>query len=119
MNPNKPNEPNQNVPNMYILSQNIAPGAINQQHLLSSPVAKGDLYYGRDGVHFARLAIGSTGQVLTVSAGVPIWKFLLTTGVAASRPTSGSFTGAQYFSTDTHILSIWNGAAWFSTAALT
>lgn len=115
----KSNDSNQNLPSYYVMSQNIAPGAINQQHLLASPVAKSDLYYGRDGVHFARLAIGLIGQVLTVSNGVPAWQYLMTTGVAANRPTSGSFTGAQYFSTDTHILSIWNGAAWFSTVALT
>lgn len=115
----KPNDPNQNIPSYYVLSQNLAPNAVNQQHLLASPVAKGDIYYGRDGVHFARVGIGLTGQVLTVSNGVPVWQYLLTTGVAASRPTSGAFTGAQYFSTDTFILSVWTGSVWKSTVALT
>lgn len=85
MNPNKPNDPNQNLPNYYVLSQNIAPGAINQQHLLPSPVAKGDIYYGRDGVHFARLPIGTTGQVLTVAGGIPTYATPATViGIAGS-----------------------------------
>lgn len=99
---------------LFITQESIGQGAIKQRHLVPSPTRKGDLYYGKDGNSFANLPIGKVGQVLTVSGGVPIWQYLLTTGVAANRPTTGAFTGAQYFATDTFALSVWTGAAWKS-----
>lgn len=35
-------------------------------------------------------------------------------GLAANRPTSGEIPGAIWFSTDTQVLSIWAGSAWYS-----
>jgi hypothetical protein len=80
---------------------------------------------------------GSSGQVLT-SAGAgatPTWTTISSgsgtvTSVGMTVPTglsvtpstittSGTFAGQAFFSTDTHILSIWNGVAWYSTVALT
>ena len=98
-----------------IFQQDIASGAIKQQALVPSPCQKGDIYYGGDGVNFKRVGIGLSNQVLTVISGVPTWKYLLTTGIASARPTSGTFAGQQFFSTDTWVLSIWTGAAWKTT----
>ena len=47
------------------------------QHFLGPTVAKGDLPYAASsattGVPISTLAIGASGAVLTVSAGVPAW----------------------------------------------
>ena len=98
-----------------VYQQNIVPGVIKQQALVPHPCQKADIYYGKDGVNFSRLPIGSTGQVLTVVGGVPVWQFLLTTGLAVNRPTSGAFIGAMYYATNTFVLSIWNGSVWKSS----
>jgi hypothetical protein len=45
----------------------------------------GDIEYRTAGSVAARLGIGSTGQVLTVSAGLPAW---------AAAPTGGQFFGS-------------------------
>ncbi len=66
------NKPQSSKP--FLFSLDIAPGAIWQRHLYSSNAQKGDLYYGKDGVRFERMPIGTNGQVLAVSAtGVPNW----------------------------------------------
>lgn len=98
-----------------IFQQNIAPGVIKQQHLLPSPTRAGDLYYGKDGVNFSNLKIGSTGQILMVIAGVPAWVSFPQTGIATARPTSGRFTGDQWYSTDTKVFSLWDGSTWRTT----
>jgi hypothetical protein len=97
-----------------IRQEMILPGVIKQRHLVSSPTQVGDMYYG-NGNSFLNLPAGIAGQVLTISGGVPVWSYLLTTGLAASRPTAGSFAGQQFFSIDTFVLSIWTGAAWKTT----
>lgn len=100
---------------LFITQENISPSAIKQRHLVSSPSQKGMIYYGKDGNSFSALSIGTTGQILTVVAGVPAWSSFPRTGVAASRPSSGRFTGDMYFSTDTFVLSAWTGSAWKTT----
>ena len=101
------------IPLMF--QQNIAPAAVKQQHLVPHPCQKGDIYYGYDGINFKRIAIGLVGQVLTVVNGIPAWKYLLTTGAAASRPSAGTFAGQQYYATDTFAFSVWSGSVWKST----
>lgn len=101
-------------PNSLIFQQQLAPGAVVQQSLVSNPSQKGDIYYGGDGVRFKRIGIGLPGQVLTVVNGIPVWSYLLSSGLAAARPTSGTFTGQQYLATDTGNVSIWQGSSWIS-----
>lgn len=109
------NQKNQTIGYIKIYKQNILPGAVSPRHLVVPVNPKnGDLYYS-NGTNFVKLAPGTTGQVLTNTDGVPAWNFLLTTGVAADKPNSGSFIGAQYYATDTFVLSIWNGSVWKST----
>jgi hypothetical protein len=60
--------------NVAITQESIVPGAIKQRHLVASPTRIGDLYYGKDGNSFTNLGIGTEGQVLTVSSGVPSWQ---------------------------------------------
>jgi hypothetical protein len=115
-NPSINTEPQQaRAPQPFLFPQDLAPGSVVQQHLVPNPSSKGDIYFGLDGVRFARIAIGKIGQVLTVASGVPAWSYLLTTGIASARPTTGAFTGAQFFATDTKVLSIWDGATWRTT----
>lgn len=105
---------NSKKPTIHVYQQDIVPNAIVQSHLNPYSPSKGDLYYGKDGVRFERLGAGSTGQVLQISNGVPTWGSVINTGAAASRPSSGTFIGQAYFSTDTFALSIWTGSAWKS-----
>lgn len=62
-------------------------------HVLNSQ-ATGDLIYASSDSQLTRLGIGSTGQVLTVSGGLPAW-------VAASGPTVKYKTATQVFSATT------------------
>lgn len=101
--------------NPFLLPQNIAPGGVFQYHLVVVPTQKGDLYYGNDGIRFTQLKIGTTGQQLMVIGGVPAWASFPQTGTGANRPTSGRFTGDQYYATDTKVFSVWDGAAWRTT----
>lgn len=59
-----------------------------RDQLLETAPAKvttaGDLVYGSAANALARLGIGSTGQVLTVAAGLPSWGTLASTGKVAS-----------------------------------
>lgn len=94
---------------------NIGAAAVKQRHLVAQPTQPGDMYCGLDGNSFSNIPIGTSGQVLMVVSGFPAWVSLLTTGVAANRPSSGTFTGQMYLSTDTDVLSVWNGSAWKTT----
>ena len=74
----------------------------------------GDTIYSSSGTTPARLGIGSTGQVLTVAAGLPSWAtaasgggFDLITTVDASAATTVSFTSIA--GTYDHLLLIWQG----------
>ena len=104
---------NQQLP--LVTQELIAPAAIKQQHLVANPVRTGDLYYGLYGGNFTGLAVGTTGQVLMVIGGFPSWQSFPETGLAAAKPTSGRFTGDQYYSTDTKVFNVWDGAAWRTT----
>lgn len=57
------------------LSQaDIPTGTIKPRHLAKSlTLEKGALYYVDENGEFTKLAIGTTGQVLTVVDGVPAW----------------------------------------------
>lgn len=107
-------QPDQGTGNLFIFQENIAPYSIKQQHLVSSPSRKGDIYVGLDGVNFTNIKLGNLGQVLTVRNGMPAWADAMLEGLAADRPTSGEFTGQIYAATDTFAVSIWFGSAWKS-----
>jgi hypothetical protein len=58
--------------------------------------ATGDLYYRDGGGNFVRLGVGSSGDILTVNSGVPVWDTILsgasqiTVGLSApGSPTTG------------------------------
>ena len=53
--------------------------------------ATGDVYYRNSGGVLTRLGIGSTGQVLTVAAGLPSW---------AAAPGGSGYGGEQHFTTN-------------------
>ena len=61
--------------------QTTAPAAFNA---LSPITTTGDLIYSPSGATSQRLAIGSTGNVLTVSGGVPTWAPPATSGTVTS-----------------------------------
>jgi hypothetical protein len=63
---------NEQIPNQ-IYQQDIVPGSVMQQSLVSGGNAKGDMYIGKDGLRFDRVPIGTTGQVLGIKNGVPVW----------------------------------------------
>jgi hypothetical protein len=99
-----------------VTQQMILPGTIKQRHLVGNPTQVGDMYYGLDGNSFANLPIGSEAAVLSVASGVPVWQaYRFPTGLAASRPSSGTVAGQMFFATDTFVLSVWSGAAWKTT----
>ena len=74
----------------------------------------GDTIYSSSGSTPARLGIGSTGQVLTVSGGVPSW----------ATPSSGaSFKGASVYASSSQSISnatwttmTWNSESWDTDA---
>ena len=53
----------------------------------------GDLLYASGANTLAKLGIGTTSQVLTVTAGVPAWEALAGTGTVTSVAVSGGTTG--------------------------
>ena len=55
----------------------------------------GDTIYSSSGSTPARLGIGSTGQVLTVAAGVPSWAAPAGGGLTVAQITSGTLSGAS------------------------
>ncbi|SRR5258708_4146453 len=66
-----------------------------------SPPLGSSVYYSTD-THLLNLWNGKTwDQYQYVSS-----------GVASSRPTAGTFVGQQYMSSDTHVFSVWDGATW-------
>lgn len=72
--------------------------------LLGSPgpmTTAADMYYAGASVVPTRIPIGSAGNVLTVSGGIPIWAVPaavnLTTGVTGILPTANGGTGIAYF----------------------
>lgn len=109
----KRSQPGANTLSNTITQDQILPSAVKPRHLVVSPQINGQLYYG-DGTNFVGILPGDVGQVLTIAGSIPTWSYLLQTGIAASRPVSGAFVGAQYFSTDTFTLSIWDGSAYES-----
>lgn len=57
--------------------QDILPDAIKQRHLSSAATQPGDMYYGLDGNSLTRIGIGTSSQILTVTAGIPSWQTLV------------------------------------------
>lgn len=101
----------------YVLNQyNYSAGSVKQRHLVPSPTQPAMMYYGLDGNSFQGLTIGTSGQILMVVNGFPAWVNLAPpSGLAASRPTAGTFVGQQYFASDSGVLSIWNGSTWLES----
>lgn len=79
---------------------------------LTSPIinltsdATGDIYYRNSGGAFTRLGIGSSGQVLSVSAGIPAWSassatgYILVRDEKTSTTNGGTFTSGAYRTRD-------------------
>ena len=103
---------NERMGQSWITFENILPGGLRPQNLVPNPVAKGDIFFTGPNANFNRVGIETTGQVLQVVAGVPAWGSATNTGIATARPTTANFTGQMFFSTDTHVLSIWDGSQW-------
>ncbi len=57
---------------------------------LSPITTTGDMIYSSSGTTNSRLAIGSTGQILTVSGGLPTWTAPATSGTVTSVAVSGA-----------------------------
>jgi len=71
---------------------------------ISTLTTNGDLLYGTGSGALARKAIGSTGQVLTVAAGIPSW----------ATPASTSFVGASAYRTSSQAIpeATWTAVTW-------
>ena len=72
-NPQSNTQGDQSLTSIRVYQEDIVPGAVTQPALSAGGNQKGDLYYGQDGVRFARLPIGSSGQTLRSIAGIPTW----------------------------------------------
>jgi hypothetical protein len=59
----------------------------------------GNLLYANTTTTFAKLSVGTTGQVLTVAAGVPTWSSAFNGTVGATTPSTGAFTTLSASST--------------------
>jgi len=70
-----------------------SPGAVDNPVLIPGGSTTGDLLAYSGGV-YARLPIGTAGQVLTVSGGSPVWA--TASGGGASIPAIGGMTSATY-----------------------
>lgn len=63
--------------------------------------ATGDIYYRNSSGILTRLGIGSTGNILTVSGGLPSWAAPATSGTVTSIATTSPITGGTIISTGT------------------
>lgn len=77
------------TPNSVKISYDLANGAIPK----STVTTNGDIIYATGSSAVTRLGIGSTGQILTVAAGIPSWATPASGGGMTSLA-SGSFSGA-------------------------
>ncbi len=80
--------------------------------------ATGDIYYRNSGGIFTRLGIGSTGQALTVSGGLPSWSGLANLTATDSTLTfSGTYTGvtARTIGLNLGNANTWTGVQQFGT----
>ena len=59
--------------------------------------ATGDIYYRNTGGILTRLAVGSAGQLLTVSSGLPAWQTLTTTIAIGTTPITSGGVGRIIF----------------------
>jgi hypothetical protein len=62
-------------------------GTVDGNNFTGGAIATGDLLYGSGAGTIAERAIGTTGQVLTVSGGLPTWSSTSTLGIAISDTT--------------------------------
>lgn len=70
--------------------------------------ASGDLLYGTAADTLGRLAIGSTGQVLTVSGGVPSWATPSTSASGLTLVTAQTFTSSSAVNVNSVFTSTYN-----------
>ncbi len=98
------------------LSSNVVQLTTNQtltNKTLTSPKinvgsdATGDIYYRDDSGNYVRLGVGSTGQVLKVSSGIPSWGTDNDTG-------GGSATSGIYTPTTTNVTNVTNSSNVFA-----
>lgn len=109
------NNPVQDKQFVKVYQQNIVVAAVKPRHLVVPITPKlGDTFFS-NGTDFVKLSPGLVGQVLTIANGIPTWGYTTGTGLAASRPATGLYTGYSYFSTDTFVFSVWTGSAYKTT----
>jgi hypothetical protein len=72
---------------------------------LSPMTTAGDMIYENNTPSAARLAIGSTGQVLTVSGGLPVWATPATSGTVTSVGLADASTAPIYTITNSPVTS--------------
>jgi hypothetical protein len=103
----------------YIMGQQIVPGSIKQQNLVSHPVHTGAIYYGKEG-NFIALDAGNEGQVLQIVSSVPAWTSF-TPGVYTTTQRNAittPSTGMIIFNNTTSKLNFYNGSAWAAVTSV-
>lgn len=64
---------NDTASNIRIYQQNILPGVVKPRHVyVDKSPQNGDMYYS-DTTDFQKISLGTNGQVLTLSNGIPAW----------------------------------------------
>jgi hypothetical protein len=66
----------------------------------------GDMLYEASPTTAARLAIGSTGQILTVSGGIPTWATPASGGVTSLNGQTGAITNTSFNAIGSYILGV-------------
>ena len=97
------------TPNSVKTSYDLANAAIPK----STVTTNGDLIYGTGSSAVTRLGIGSSGQVLSVSGGVPAWSTVSSGGmtlIASATPTGvGTYTFSSIAGTYKHLMVLVEG----------
>ena len=89
--------------------------AANAFNALSPLTTVGDILYEETGSVGARLPIGTTGQVLTVSGGKPSWTTAASGGVTSITAGSG-LTGGTITTSGTIALDVYTGTSFNNTS---
>jgi len=110
-----------------LYSQNISTAFATINGTLSLSIgsdATGDIYYRNSSGAFSRLAIGSTGQVLSINSGLPFWSSVSGGGTGPAGPVGATgpigATGAGFSSitnTTTNNVLLANGTSNSATGA--
>ena len=83
---------------------NYAGAITDQSDVVITDAANGDVWYW-DGTDWVNLGIGSAGEVLTVTAGIPAWE-------SGGSATFDGLTDTNLTAVATGAMLLWNGADW-------